>query len=535
MSRLSLSRTVLRSSAIAAILVACASAPPLAVAANAVRLPPVPKRVAPAAAGSSTAAIDFPSIVERYGPAVVNIVASGDARQAQAASADPLDAADPFAAFFARPPKPGQGQGQNQDGPRAIIGTGSGFIVSPDGLILTAAHVVDDADEVTVRLTDKREFKAKVLAVDVPSGVAVLQIDATKLPAVKLGDSSHVRPGEPVLTIGSPDGVDNAVTAGIVSTTSRVLPDGSSFPFFQTDVALNPDNSGGPIFNRAGEVVGIDVQVYADADGYNSLTFAIPINTANKVRTQLQAQAQKPPSGNGLGVDVEDVSPGLAAAVGLPRAAGALVDAVEAGSPAAASGLKAGDVIVRIGERPIDRSADFVNEAAALPPGAKAPLKLIRNRRWMTTTLAAAAAATAESGNDAAGVTPVAAQVADDSGAGPVADGAFASGRAAAAGPVPVRLAAPAAAGTERLGLVMHALSESERRSTGLPVGLMVDDVRNPAAKAGVRRGDVVLSLNETLVETQDQANEIVARSGKLVSLLIQRNNARSFVSVKLR
>lgn len=522
MSRPSLSRTVLRSTAIAAILVACASAPPLAVAANAVRLPPAPKRVAPVAAGNGTAAIDFPSIVERYGPAVVNIVASGDARQAQAASADPLDAADPFAAFFARPPKPGQGQ--SQDGPRAIIGTGSGFIVSPDGLILTAAHVVDDADEVTVRLTDKREFKAKVLAVDVPSGVAVLQIDATKLPAVKLGDSSHVRPGEPVLTIGSPDGVDNAATAGIVSTTSRVLPDGSSFPFFQTDVALNPDNSGGPIFNRAGEVVGIDVQVYADADGYNSLTFAIPINTANKVRTQLQAQAQKPPSGNGLGVDVEDVSPGLAAAVGLPRAAGALVDAVEAGSPAAASGLKAGDVIVRIGERPIDRSADFVNEAAALPPGAKAPLKLIRNRRWMTTTLAAAA-----------GVTPVAAQVADDSGAGPVADGAFASGRAAAVGAVPVRLTAPAAAGTERLGLVMHALSESERRSTGLPVGLMVDDVRNPAAKAGVRRGDVVLSLNETLVETQDQANEIVARSGKVVSLLIQRNNARSFVSVKLR
>lgn len=535
MSRPSLSRTVFRSAAIAAVLVACASAPPLAVAANGVRLPPAPKRVAPAVSGtgSGTAAIDFPAIVERYGPAVVNIVASGEARQVQAAAVDPLDAADPFAAFFARPPRPGQpqGQGQTQDGPRAIIGMGSGFIVSPDGLILTAAHVVDDADEVTVRLTDKREFKAKVLAVGVPSGVAVLQIDAAKLPTVKLGDSSRVRPGEPVLTIGSPDGVDNAVTAGIVSTTSRVLPDGSSFPFFQTDVALNPDNSGGPIFNRAGEVVGIDVQVYADADGYNSLTFAIPINTANKVRTQLQAQ--KAPPGNGLGVDVEDVSPGLAAAVGLPRAAGALVDAVEAGSPAAASGLKAGDVIVRIGEKPIDRSADFVNEAAALPPGTKAPLKLIRNRRWMTTTLAAAAGA--KSGDDAAGVTPVAVQAADDSGAGPVAEGGFASGRAAAVDTVPVRLTAPAAAGTERLGLVMHALSESERRSTGLPVGLMVDDVRNPAAKAGVRRGDVVLSLNETLVETQEQANEIVARSGKAVSLLIQRNNARSFVSVRLR
>jgi S1-C subfamily serine protease len=488
--------------------------------------------VAPAA-GVGTAAIDFPSIVERYGPAVVNIVASGDAREAQPASADPLDGADPFVAFFARPPRPGQAQ--SQDGPRAIIGSGSGFIVSADGLILTAAHVVDDADEVTVRLTDKREFKAKVLAVDGPSGVAVLQIDASKLPTVKLGDSSRVRPGEPVLTIGSPDGLDNAVTAGIVSTTSRVLPDGSSFPFFQTDVALNPDNSGGPIFNRAGEVVGIDVQVYADADGYNSLTFAIPINTANKVRTQLQAQ--KPPPGNGLGVEVEDVSAGLAAAVGLPRAAGALVDTVDAGSPAAVAGLMAGDVIVRIGEKPIGRSAEFMNEAAALPPGATAPMKLIRNRRWMTTTLAVAAVgdSSGSNGDDAADVTPVAVQVADDSGAGPVADGAFASGRAAAAGTVPVRLAAPAAAGTERLGLVMHALSESERRSTGLPLGLMVDDVRNPAAKAGVRRGDVVLSLNETLVETPEQANQIVARSGKTVSLLIQRNNARSFVSVRLR
>jgi S1-C subfamily serine protease len=233
---------------------------------------------------------------------------------------------------------------------------GSGFIVSPDGLILTTAHVVDQADEVTVRLTDRREFKAKVVAVDIQSDIALIQVDATKLPTVKLGDSSRVRVGEPVLAIGSPDRFENTVTAGIVSATSRTLQDGSSFPFFQTDIAANPNNSGGPLFNRAGEVVGIDVQIYADSDRSPSLAFAIPINLATKVRAQAQAsQASQATSPGGLGLEVQDVGPGLAVAFGLPRPAGALVNSVQPGTSAAASGLKPGDVIIRIGDKTIDR------------------------------------------------------------------------------------------------------------------------------------------------------------------------------------
>ena len=253
--------------------------------------------------------------------------------------------------------------------PRAVSGSGSGFIVSADGLILTSAHVVDDATDVTVRLTDRREFKATVLAVDPQSDVAVLRVNATKLPFVRVGDSSKVRAGEPVMTIGAPDGSGNTVTAGIVSATSHRLPDGSAFPFFETDIAPNPDNSGGPVFNRAGDVIGIAVQVYTGTDRYASTTFAIPIAFAAKVRAQLQKQmqaqaqqAQAPgesSSGNAIGVDVQDVGIGLAAAFGLPRPAGALVNGVAPGSPAAAAGVKPGDVIVKLGDKTIGRSAEL--------------------------------------------------------------------------------------------------------------------------------------------------------------------------------
>jgi serine protease Do len=384
-----------------------------------------------------------------------------------------------------------QSQASQGSSPRAITGIGSGFIVSPDGLILTSAHVVDQADEVTVRLTDRREFKAKVLAVDTQSDVAVIQVDATKLPTVKLGDSSRVRVGEPVLTIGSPDGFENTVTAGIVSATSRTLPDGSSFQFFQTDVAANPDNSGGPLFNRAGEVIGIDVQIYVDSDRYPSLTFAIPINLAVKVRSQvLPLHATSP---GGLGVEVQDVGAGLAVAFGLPRPAGALVNSIVPGTPAAASGLKPGDVIIQIGDKTIDNAAELGQVAADLLPGTKTTLKLIRNRKLITTTVMVGASAEIPNARR------------NEGGA------------------------------TDRLGLTMHPLSEEERRATGLAVGLMVDEVDEPAASAGIQPGDVVLSLNDTLVETQEEVAALEAKAGKQVAVLIQRNNARSFVSVEVK
>jgi Do/DeqQ family serine protease len=444
------------------------------------------KRVSPA---NASVPVDFPTIVERYRAAVVNISVIGSEQQAPIAAPAPIDSDDPLIEFVKRLVP--QSQAPTSNPPRAIAGTGSGFIVSPDGLILTTAHVVDRADEVTVRLTDRREFKGKVLAVDTQSDVAVVQVDATKLPTVKLGDSSRVRVGEAVLTIGSPDRFENTVTAGIVSATVRTLPDGSGFPFFQTEVAANPDNSGGPLFNLAGEVVGIDVQIYADSDKSSSLTFAIPINLAVKVRSQVLALHATSPGG--LGVEVQDVGPGLAVAFGLPRPEGALVNAVGPGTPAAAGGLKPGDVIIQMGDKTIGRSAELGEVAAALLPGTKTTLRLIRGRKAMTTTIMVGASAE----------LPNARQ--NDSG------------------------------GADRLGLTMHPLSDEERRATGLPTGLMVDAADGPAASAGIQAGDVVLSLNDTLVETQEDVAALEARAGKQVAVLIQRKNARSFVSVKAK
>ncbi|WP_241018179.1 trypsin-like peptidase domain-containing protein [Paraburkholderia sp. Tr-20389] len=445
--------------------------------------------------------MDFPSIVERYGPAVVNIRAilpekplaasavPAAPAPASGTSSETIDGDDPLFAFFR------QAMPQAQDGqasaPRAISGVGSGFIVSPNGLILTTAHVVDGSDDVTVRLTDRREFKAKVVAVDAQSDVAVIQIEATKLPVVKLGDSTRVRVGEQVLTIGSPDSYQNTVTAGIVSATSRTLADGTKFPFFQTNGALNPDNSGGPVFNRAGEVVGIHVQVYADGDRFQSLTFAIPINMANKVRAQLQTQDKE--ARGAFGMQVQDVDPGLAGAFGLPRAAGALVIAVDPGSPAAAGKLKAGDVIMQVADKPIEHAADLADQDLDVQEGAKVPVKLIRNRKQITVMIGATASAKSET-------------------AAATDDGAL-----------------------DHLGLSMHPLTDDERRTTGLPQGLMVDDVSGTGGNAGIKPGDVVLSLNGTLVASQDELASLAAKAGKKAALLIQRNHARSFVSVDLK
>ncbi|ALP67320.1 MULTISPECIES: trypsin-like peptidase domain-containing protein [Paraburkholderia] len=464
------------------------------------------KRTAPA---NANAPLDFPAIVERYGPAVVNIRAilpekplaaptppapAAAPAAASGASSEAIDGDDPLFAFF-RQAMPQLQDGQSSS-PRAMSGVGSGFIVSPNGLILTTAHVVDGSDDVTVRLTDRREFKAKVVAVDGPSDVAVIQIEATKLPVVKLGDSTRVRVGEQVLTIGSPDSYQNTVTAGIVSATSRTLSDGTTFPFFQTNGALNPDNSGGPVFNRAGEVVGIHVQVYADGDRFQSLTFAIPIAMANKVRAQLQAQSKSQDADGAhgaFGMQVQDVDPGLAGAFGLPRAAGALVIAVEPGSPAATSKLKPGDVIVQIADKPVEHAADLADPDALPQTGSKVPVKLIRNRKQVTIMVNLAASAQYAS----TGVSDV--------------------------GPL------------DHLGLSMHPLTDDERRTTGLAEGLMVEDVSGAAGPAGIKPGDVVLSLNGTLVASQDELAALAAKAGKKAALLIQRNHARSFVTVDLK
>ncbi|NUY35776.1 PDZ domain-containing protein [Paraburkholderia sp. JPY303] len=499
MFRRILTRTLLHAAVVAGLLGGCPWLLPVAIAADTASPQPAEgKLVAPANAATPS---DFPTIVERYGPAVVHIRATAPEKQTSAPAPEDIGPHDPIAAFFSgvapQSPEP------QRNIARVTTGTGSGFIISPDGLILTTAHVVDQADQVTVSLTDRREFKGKVLVVDTDSDVAVIQIDAAALPAVKLGDSSRVRVGEQVLTIGSPDRYLNTVTTGIVSATSRVLPDGSNFSFFQTEVAATPDNSGGPLFDRAGEVIGIDVQVYPDVGRYPSLTFAIPINLASKVRAQLQTQSNGPA---GIpGVEVQDVGPGLAVAIGLPRPAGALVNVVTPGTPAAASGLKPGDVITQIGDRTIARSAELAQYAAGLQPGTKTTLTLIRSQKPMTTEIIVGAAGEIQS----------AVQI---------------PGAASNPGPAQSASAAP-----DRLGLTMHPLNNDEKRASDLPGGMMVDQVTGPAAAAGIRTGDIVLSLNGELIESREQASALEAKAKKGISVLIQRQNARRFVSVTLR
>jgi Do/DeqQ family serine protease len=433
--------------------------------------------------------VDLPTILERYGLAVVNISAVAHEKRTVAANPAPIDPDDPFFAFFRH--AMGEMQKRYGSAPRVIRGAGSGFIVSPEGLIVTTAHVVDRADEVTVELTDRREFRAKVLAVDPDSDVALIKIDATNLTALKLGDSSRVRLGEQVLAVGSPFGLKNAVSAGIVSATPHALTDGSNFPFLETTVAANPDNSGGPIFNVAGEVIGVNVQIYWDTKGYRSLTFAIPINVVAKLRMQSEAQGKM--ARGALGISVQDVDPGLAKAFHLPRPAGALVQSVAADSPAAAGGLKSGDVIVRIDDKVTDRARDLLDYIAERQPGTNVALELFRNRRPLTMTVKVVASA------QSAGTAQNDASAAD------------------------------------RLGLAVRPLSDDERQANALQAGVVVTAVSGPAANAGVQPGDIVLALDETPVTSRERLVTLVEREGNDVALLILRDNMRSIISVRLK
>ncbi|MPW19387.1 PDZ domain-containing protein [Paraburkholderia sp. CNPSo 3157] len=270
--------------------------------------------------------------------------------------------------------------------PGVMTGAGSGFIASADGLILTTAHVIDHARDVTITMTDHRAYKAKVLLVDTASDVAILKIEATNLPVVRLGDASHVRVGEPVLAIGTTPAGDNMVTAGIVSAAPTTLVDGRRFTFFQTEVATNPDNSGGPLFNRAGQVIGIGVQMHPDVGRYTGMTFAIPVDAASALLKTLQSRQGRPiaRAPDDLGLDVQDVGTGVAAALGLPQPSGALVNAVKPESPSAVAGIVPGDLIVRIGDGAIANAAAFSEAVANLRPGVTIAVQLVRARQPMS-------------------------------------------------------------------------------------------------------------------------------------------------------
>jgi len=447
---------------------------------------PVTASAQPAAVATP---IDFSGIVDQYGPAVVNISVTARAQRTAAQMPPGIDPDDPLFQFFKRfgPQFQGPQGGQSQ----LVKGLGSGFIVSPDGLILTNAHVVDGAQEVTVKLTDRREFKAKVLGADSQTDVAVIRIDAKNLPTVRFGDPSRVRVGEPVLAIGSPYGFENTVTAGIVSAKSRSLPDDTYVPFIQTDVAVNPGNSGGPLFNQRGEVIGINSQIYSQTGGYQGLSFAIPINVATKVQDQLVAHGKV--TRGRLGIGVQEVNQALAQSFGLPKPAGALVNSVEPDSPAAKAGLKPGDVIVQLDNDVIDHSGDLPEHVADLKPGTQSAIKIIRKGQPMTLTVKIGTAKD---------------QAVAQKGSGGEAGG--------------------------KLGLAVRPLTPAEKRDSGIDGGLVVEDVAGPAARVGIQPGDVILSLNGTPITSADQLRALVAKSGKQVALLVQRDEARIFIPLDL-
>jgi serine protease Do len=430
--------------------------------------------------GSPTLLPDFTSIVERNGPAVVNISVVQEA--AQGAQLSP---GDPFYEFFRRfgVPMP-----QEQERVPAH-GMGSGFIISPDGLVLTNAHVVAGAKEVTVKLTDKREFRAKVLGFDRPTDIAVLKIDATGLPTVQLGNATDLKVGEWVAAIGSPYGFENSVTSGIVSAKWRSLPDGAYVPFIQTDVAVNPGNSGGPLFNMHGEVVGINSQIYSRTGGYQGLSFAIPIEVAVKVKDQLQKYG-KVTRGH-LGVTIQEVNQSLAESFGLKQAEGALVTAVTPNSPAQKAGVQTGDVVVGFNGKEIKSSAELPLAVGDVRPGDTATIRVWRK-------------------GSAQDLKVVVGEMPQEQ----------------------VAQADPQATDQPRLGVSVRPLTPNEGSETGVNGGVVVEQSSGAAAAAGIAPGDVILSVNGTPVKSPDELKSAIEHAGKHAALLVQRTSSGGRVQI---
>ncbi|MGQ3050782.1 MAG: Do family serine endopeptidase [Roseateles sp.] len=459
-------------------------------------------------ASPGTALPDFAQIAKAHGAAVVNIGVSGitqvaagadegndsaEGPAAQRHGMPGMDPRDPFSEFFRRFQSP-QGPGQEVPGQREMPtrGQGSGFIVSGDGVILTNAHVVRGAREVIVKLTDRREFAARVLGSDPKTDIAVLKIDATNLPTVPLGSARDLQVGEWVLAIGSPFGFENSVTAGVVSAKGRSLPDDSFVPFIQTDVAVNPGNSGGPLFNARGQVVGINSQIFSRTGGYQGLSFAIPIDLASKIKDQIVATGKA--SHARLGVAVQEVNQTLADSFKLDKPEGALVSGVDAGGPADQAGLKAGDVIRKVNGQAIVSSGDLPALIGQALPGDKVALEVWRQGRREDVN--------AKLG-DAGDKKPQFTRAEDGRGNG-------------------------------KLGLALRPLQPQERRDAGIEAGLLVEDAVGSAALAGVQPGDVLVAVNGTPVASVEQVRAAVGRSSRSVALLIQREGITIFVPVRV-
>jgi len=460
---------------------------------------------------------DFADLVEKYGPAVVNI--NTQARRTPTAAVPGLSEDDPFYEFFRRFMPPDQqgtprGRGdrgergpEGRGGPRSPLrpfGLGSGFIVSQDGFIVTNAHVVENAEEITVRLSDRREFKAKVVGADTRSDVAVIKVEGTGLPVVKIGDTSKLRVGEWVIAIGSPFGFQNTVTAGIVSAKSRENlagdPNLDAIPFIQTDVAVNPGNSGGPLLNMKGEVVGINSQIFSRTGSFAGISFSIPIDYAFNIADQIM-KTGKVTRGR-IGVSITTVTKDLADSLGLAKAQGAAVGTVEEGSPAQKAGLEAGDVILKIDGRNVEGNADLSRTIRSMKPGSKATLSVWRAGKTRDVTLT----------------------VAEFKDEDPAARVASAKG------------GKKAEAKKDKLGLAVTEVTPDQKKSLKLAGGgVAVEAVDGAALAAGISPGDVILRVNNVDVTNVKAFNEAVAKldTKKPVALLVRDENGTRFVTFR--
>ncbi len=442
---------------------------------------------------------DFTRLVDDQGNAVVNISTTQAVRRSGATPQVPGIEDEEVLEFFRRfIPRQQPGQPSPRPESRSL---GSGFIISADGYILTNAHVVEGADEINVRLTDKRELKAKVIGADRRTDIALIKVEATGLPAVRFGDATKLKVGEWVLAIGSPFGFENTVTAGIVSAKGRSLPQENFVPFIQTDVAINPANSGGPLFNLRGEVVGINSQIYSRTGGFMGLSFAIPSDVALDVQKQLKEKGRV--SRGRIGVVIQEVTRDLATSFGLDRARGALVNAVEKGSPADKAGVEATDIILSFDGKAVESSSDLPRIVGATRPGSQSAVEVWRKGARRTLTLSV---------------------------------GELQEDRVASAekprGQKPAEAAPP-----NRIGIVVAELSAEQKSSLRVSSGLVVTEVR-PDSKADMRKGDVLLTLvhkgQHTELKSVEQFNKLLAglESNSVITLQVRRGEATSFVTI---
>jgi serine protease Do len=450
------------------------------------------QQAAKSAAGGRTANLpDFTALMKQQGPAVVNVITKREpAKTARGPLGQPGQGAeDPLLEFFRRfmPDLPERGPGPGQ-------GLGSGFIISQDGFVLTNAHVVVGDGEVTVRLADaKREFKARVIGADERTDVALLKIEATGLPTVKLGKSASLQPGEWVAAIGSPFGFENTITAGIVSATGRSLPAETYVPFIQTDVAVNPGNSGGPLINLAGEVVGVNSMIYSQTGGYMGVSFAIPIEVALEVSKQLRAEGKV--TRGRLGVRIQPMTKELAQSFRLKEPNGALIASVDPGSPADKAGLKPGDVVLAFNGQQIDDPNKLPRLVAGTKPGQSATLKIWRDGKAEDVKFTAAELVT----------------------------------EAKAPKPAPEKGTKP-----NRLGLVVSELPAAQRKALGIEFGLVVESA--DASRTPLRPGDVIVGVGRESVKSLEDFNRLIGdqKPGDTVALLVRRGEATVYVPVEV-